>query len=175
MSMADPISIGVETLRIDSWCSLEKEFIELIRMNPWMVLYLTVNQVSSCHGCVCGPLTWDTKDILWMDDRVLIMTYESLVTGYLKRHEVHKDDCVIKMGSSTLSIWRDWLKEWDAMKSLAKVVEILKKEFSMISTRISTNLSDRLGFDSWPYPKSFMSLMWMKDYTYMVIDDGKVP
>ena len=34
------------------------------------------------------------------------------------------------------------------MKSLAKVVEISKKEFSMISTRISTNLSDRLGFDS---------------------------
>ena len=65
-------------------------------------------------------------------------------------------------------------KEWDAMKSLAKVVEI-SKEFSMISTRISTNLSDRLGFDSWPYPKSFMSLMWMKDYTYMVINDGKVP
>ena len=34
------------------------------------------------------------------------------------------------------------------MKSLAKVVEISKKEFSMISTLISTNLSDRLGFDS---------------------------
>ena len=34
MSMADPITIGVETLRIDSGCSLEKEFIELIRMNP---------------------------------------------------------------------------------------------------------------------------------------------
>ena len=33
------------------------------------------------------------------------------------------------------------------MKSLAKEVEI-SKEFSMISTRISTNLSDRLGFDS---------------------------
>ena len=33
------------------------------------------------------------------------------------------------------------------MKSLAKVVEILEKEFLMISTRISTNLSDRLGFD----------------------------
>ena len=60
------------------------------------------------------------------------------------------------------------------MKSLAKVVEISKKEFSMISTCISTNLSDRLGFDSWPYPKSFMSLMWMKAYIYMVIDDGKV-
>ena len=34
MSMADPIAIGVEMLRIDSGCSLEKEFIELIRMNP---------------------------------------------------------------------------------------------------------------------------------------------
>ena len=34
MSMANPIAIGVETLRIDSGCSLEKEFTELIRMNP---------------------------------------------------------------------------------------------------------------------------------------------
>ena len=34
------------------------------------------------------------------------------------------------------------------MKSLAKVVEISEKEVLMISTRISTNLSDRLGFDS---------------------------
>ena len=86
MSMADPIAIDVETLMIDSGCPLEKEFTKLIRMNHSMVLYLTVNQVDSCHGCVCGPLTWDTKDILWMDDCVLIMTYESLVKGYLKRH-----------------------------------------------------------------------------------------
>ena len=34
------------------------------------------------------------------------------------------------------------------MKSLAKVVEKSEKEFAMISTRINTNLSDRLGFDS---------------------------
>ena len=34
MSMVDPIVIGVETLRIDSGCSLEKDFTELIRMNP---------------------------------------------------------------------------------------------------------------------------------------------
>ena len=33
MSMADPIAIGVETLRIVSGCSLEKEFTELISMN----------------------------------------------------------------------------------------------------------------------------------------------
>ena len=39
---------------------------------------------------------------------------------------------------------------------------------------MSTNLSDQLVFDSWSCPKSFMSLTWMKDYTYMVIDDGKV-
>ena len=34
MSMADPIAISVETLRIDSGYSLEKEFTDLIRMNP---------------------------------------------------------------------------------------------------------------------------------------------
>ena len=34
MSMVDPIAIGMETLRIDSGCALEKEFTELIRMNP---------------------------------------------------------------------------------------------------------------------------------------------
>ena len=34
MSMVDPIVIGMVTLRIDSGCSLEKEFTELIRMNP---------------------------------------------------------------------------------------------------------------------------------------------
>ena len=34
MRMADPIAIGVETLGIDSGCSLEKEFTKLIRMNP---------------------------------------------------------------------------------------------------------------------------------------------
>ena len=34
MSMVDPIAIGVETLKIDSGCSLEKEFTELIRLNP---------------------------------------------------------------------------------------------------------------------------------------------
>ena len=36
------------------------------------------------------------------------------------------------MGSSALSIWGDFLKEWDAMKSLAKVVEIPENEFPMI-------------------------------------------
>ena len=34
ISMADSIAIGVETVRIDSGCSLEKEFSELILMNP---------------------------------------------------------------------------------------------------------------------------------------------
>ena len=34
MSMVDPVAIGVETPRIDRGYSLEKEFIELIRMNP---------------------------------------------------------------------------------------------------------------------------------------------
>ena len=34
MSMVDLVAIGVETRRIDSECTLEKEFTELIRMNP---------------------------------------------------------------------------------------------------------------------------------------------
>ena len=34
MSMVDLVTIGVETQMIDSWCSLEQEFTELIRMNP---------------------------------------------------------------------------------------------------------------------------------------------
>ena len=34
------------------------------------------------------------------------------------------------------------------MKSLAKVVEISEKDFPMISYKISTNWSDRLGFDN---------------------------
>ena len=33
-SMADQVAIGVDILRIDSRCSLEKDFTELIRMNP---------------------------------------------------------------------------------------------------------------------------------------------
>ena len=33
MSMIDLVTIGVEALRIDNGCSLEKEFIELIYMN----------------------------------------------------------------------------------------------------------------------------------------------
>ena len=31
MSMADPVAISVETIKIDSRCSLEKEFIELCK------------------------------------------------------------------------------------------------------------------------------------------------
>ena len=37
MSMVDPIAISVETLMIDSGCSLEKEFTELIRINLYLL------------------------------------------------------------------------------------------------------------------------------------------
>ena len=75
MSMADFIDISVETPRIDSECYLEKELPLLIHMNPRIILYLIVNQVDSYHDCVCGPLIGDTKDIVWIDDLLLIMTY----------------------------------------------------------------------------------------------------
>ena len=57
MSITDLVAIGVETPRIDSGCSLKKEFTKLIYINPRMILCQTVNQVDSCHGCVCDPLT----------------------------------------------------------------------------------------------------------------------
>ena len=57
MNMIDLVTIGTETLRIDIGCSLEKEFIEVIHMNPSMVLNLAVNKVYSCHSCIYGPLT----------------------------------------------------------------------------------------------------------------------
>ena len=53
-----------------------------------MVLCQIVNQVDSCYGCVRGPLTCDTKDILWMDNRVLTMTYKSLAKGSPKVHRL---------------------------------------------------------------------------------------
>ena len=56
-SMVDPIAICAETLRIDCRCFLEKEFTKLIHTSPCVVLYLTDNQVDSCHSCVCDPLT----------------------------------------------------------------------------------------------------------------------
>ena len=73
--MVDPLAISVETPMIDNRCSLEKEFIELICMNPWIVLCQIVNHIDSCQGYVRGHLTWDTKDILWIDDCVLTITY----------------------------------------------------------------------------------------------------
>ena len=57
MSMIDLVAISVEILRIDSGCSLEKDFDKLIHGNPCMVLYPTINQVDSCRSCVCGLLT----------------------------------------------------------------------------------------------------------------------
>ena len=62
--MHDLIAIGVETLRIDSMSYLEREFTELFHIYLSIVLYINVNQVDSCHICICGPLTQDTKDIL---------------------------------------------------------------------------------------------------------------
>ena len=57
MRIIDPMAITVETPRIDSEYSLEKEFTKLIYMDTSMVLYLIINQVDLCHGYVCDFLT----------------------------------------------------------------------------------------------------------------------
>ena len=53
MSMTDHVAIGVETPRLDSGCSLDKEFTKLI----CMVLCQAGNQVDSCHNYIRSPLT----------------------------------------------------------------------------------------------------------------------
>ena len=53
-----------------------------------MILCQTRNSVNSFHEYVRGPLTSSTKDILWMDDGILNMTYESLDMGSLKCHRL---------------------------------------------------------------------------------------
>ena len=42
-SMLDPMAIRIYTQMIDNECSLEKEFIEFIRMNHIMVLCQVIN------------------------------------------------------------------------------------------------------------------------------------
>ena len=42
-------------------------------------------------------------------------------------------DMQFLMGLSTLHICGDWLKKWDVIKALAKLVKISEKELSMIS------------------------------------------
>ena len=57
MNVSDFVAIIVETIRIYSECYLDNEIIELIYMNPLMVLYLIVNRVDSCHYRVCDFFT----------------------------------------------------------------------------------------------------------------------
>ena len=52
------------------------------------------------------------------------------------------------MKSTKMIVWSRWDHPPSVFEEIdSKVVEI-SEEFPMISTRISTNLSDRLGFDS---------------------------
>ena len=80
MSMADPIAIGVETLRIDSGCFGERVH--------WIDRYESLNgNIPNCQsGWFMSWLCMWSFDLRHQRHRVLIMTYESLVTGYLKRH-----------------------------------------------------------------------------------------
>ena len=48
-SMVDLVPINVKTPRIYNEYYLEKKFIKLICMNQKIILYLNVNQVTSCN------------------------------------------------------------------------------------------------------------------------------
>ena len=46
--VVDLINISIATSKINSGCCLEKEFTKLIYMNPVIIFYIIVNQVTSC-------------------------------------------------------------------------------------------------------------------------------
>ena len=50
MSMADLVAIGVETLRIDSGCSLEKKFTQLIYKRIKREKEISARLKNSFHG-----------------------------------------------------------------------------------------------------------------------------
>ena len=56
MSMDDLVTISVEDTKHNG-CYLEKESINLIHMNPSMVLYIIVDQVDSFLSDICDLLT----------------------------------------------------------------------------------------------------------------------
>ena len=61
------------------------------------------------------------------------MTYESLDTIYFK-YDMKSLKMIVwlRWDRPFLGIWEDWLKEWDVMKSLVMVVEVPKKELSIL-------------------------------------------
>ena len=56
VNMANHMTINMETPRIDSSFSWKEELIELIYINPSIILYLNVNYLDLCHDRVCGHL-----------------------------------------------------------------------------------------------------------------------
>ena len=129
-SMTDLVDIDVETLKIDSECSLEKEFAELIRMNIWMIII--PNWQTDWFMSRLYMQSFDLRHQRHLVDIWTCFDYNLRIPSREIRHEVLKDACVVKMRSFGLGIWEYWLEEWDAMKSLAKVMKILDKEFLMI-------------------------------------------
>ena len=92
------------------------------------------------------------------------MTYESLASRSLKCHEIFENDFVKKIIFNKQGV----------MKSLTKVINIFFNDVLNIFLCINTNLSARLGFESLPYPKSFMSFLLKKDYIHTVANNNKV-
>ena len=128
-----------------------------------------IDPYESLNGIIpkC-QLDWFTSSLCMWSFDLRLQRY--LVDGWscfdydlwIHSHGISKMSYIgYNMKSTKMIVWSRWdhppsvfeevdSKEWEATKSLAKVVKILE-EFSMISTHISTNLSNRLGFHTWPY------------------------
>ena len=134
MSMTNLIAIDVETLKIDSVCYLKKEFIEWIHMNPWLVI------IPNCQsGWFMSWLcmwSFDLRHQRHLVDRWSCFDY----TLQIPSHGISKTSYIrYDMNSAKMIMWSRWdhppsiFEEWDVIKLLAKIVEILEKEYPMIS------------------------------------------
>ena len=103
MSMTDIVAISVETLRIDIGCSLEKEFTELIRMSPWMMI------ISNCQsGWFMSWLcmwTFDLRYQRYLVDGWSCFDYDLRTPS----HVISKMSFIgFNMKSTKMSVWSMW-------------------------------------------------------------------
>ena len=103
MSMADHVAIGVETLRIDRRCSLEKEITELMYRNPWMVII--PNSQSSWFMSRLCMWSFDLRHQRHLVDRWSCLNYDLRIPSHMisKMSYIRYD-----MKSMKMIVWSRW-------------------------------------------------------------------
>ena len=103
MSMADLVAIGMETLRIYSGCSLEKELTELIHMNSWVVI-IPNYQLSWFMSWLC-MWSFDLRHQRYLLDGRSYFDYNLRIPS----HKISKTSYIrYDMKSTKMIVWPGW-------------------------------------------------------------------